>query len=158
MYDEDESVSIAVNGRQVHSSGHCRAVSGVMSVMHNARALGKLGGCSKETSWDEASWGACEHACWASEVRRGGLGSDRESEMRPEVDRNAQGDWTGSTEHVCDSCHDCQGVANQFMVAICQAKTLELNRWLAANDVALETSTEPLVSPCTTACGLHAGI
>jgi hypothetical protein len=43
MCDEDESVSIAVNGKRVRSSGHHRAVSGVMSVMRNAHASGKLG-------------------------------------------------------------------------------------------------------------------
>jgi hypothetical protein len=69
MRDEDESVSIAVNRKQVHSSGHCGAVSGVMSVMCNARALGKLGGCSNEASWDGARQGACERACQASETR-----------------------------------------------------------------------------------------
>jgi hypothetical protein len=37
MCDEDKSVSIAVNRKQVRSSGHCRAVFGVMSVMRNAR-------------------------------------------------------------------------------------------------------------------------
>jgi hypothetical protein len=50
MCDEDKSVSIAVNGKQVCSSGHHRAVSGVMLVMHNVRALGKFGGCSEEPS------------------------------------------------------------------------------------------------------------
>jgi hypothetical protein len=70
MCDEDESVSIAVNRKQVRSSGHRRAVSGVMSVMRNARALGKLGGCSKEASQDRVRQGACERVCWASETRR----------------------------------------------------------------------------------------
>jgi hypothetical protein len=69
MYDEDKSVSIAVNRKQVRSSGHHRAVSGVMLVMCNARALGKLGGCSNEASRDRACWGTCEQACWASETR-----------------------------------------------------------------------------------------
>jgi hypothetical protein len=32
--------------------------------------LGKLGGCSKEASWDKTSWGACECACRV--VRQGG--------------------------------------------------------------------------------------
>jgi hypothetical protein len=63
MCDEDESVSIAVNGKQVRSSGHCGAVSGVMLVMRDARMLGKLGGCSEEASRDGAHWGACERAC-----------------------------------------------------------------------------------------------
>jgi hypothetical protein len=70
MCDEDESVSIAVNGKQVCSSGHRGAVSGVMSVMRNARALGKLGECSKEASQYRVCWGVCERACWASETRR----------------------------------------------------------------------------------------
>jgi hypothetical protein len=69
MRDEDKSVSIAVNGKQVHSSEHRGAVSGVMSVMRNARTLGKLGGCSKEASWDGACQGVCERACRASETR-----------------------------------------------------------------------------------------
>jgi hypothetical protein len=67
-------------------------------------ALGKLGECSKETSWDRASWGVCERACWDSEARRGGLGSNRELEERPEVNREVQEDWTGSAGHVCDRC------------------------------------------------------
>jgi hypothetical protein len=70
MHDEDESVSIAVNGKRVRSSEHRRAVSGVMSVMRDARALEKLGGCSEEASWDGARWGVCERACRASETRR----------------------------------------------------------------------------------------
>jgi hypothetical protein len=70
MRDEDESVSIAVNGKRVRSS-ECRgAVSGVMSVMRDARALGKLGGCSEETSRGGARRGVCERACRASETRR----------------------------------------------------------------------------------------
>jgi hypothetical protein len=96
-------VSIAVNGKQVRSSGHCGAVSGVMLVMRNARTSVKLRECSKETSRDEVSWGACERACRDSEARRGGLGSDGESEKRPEVDREAQGGRTGSAERVCDT-------------------------------------------------------
>jgi hypothetical protein len=80
MCDEDKSVSIAVNGKPVHSSGHRRAVSGVMLVMRNAHLLGKFGECSKETSWDRASWGVCERVCRDSEARRGGLGSDGELE------------------------------------------------------------------------------
>jgi hypothetical protein len=70
MCDEDKSVSIAVNGEQVRSSGHRRAVSRVMLVMRNVCALGKLGGCSEEASWDGVHWGACEWACQASETRR----------------------------------------------------------------------------------------
>jgi hypothetical protein len=37
-------------------------------------------------------------------VRQGGCGlrSGKESEMGPEVDREAQGDWRGSSERVCD--------------------------------------------------------
>jgi hypothetical protein len=70
MCDEDESVSIAVNGKQVRSSGHCRAVSGVMPVMRNVRVLGKLRRCSEEASWDRVRQSACEQACWASETRR----------------------------------------------------------------------------------------
>jgi hypothetical protein len=69
MRDEDESVSIALNGKRVRSSEHCGAVSGVMSVMHDARALGKPGGCSEEASRDRARWGVCEQACQASETR-----------------------------------------------------------------------------------------
>jgi hypothetical protein len=76
MRDEDESVSIAVNGKRVRSSEHHGAVSGVISVMCDARMLGEFGECSKETSWDGASRGACERACRGSEVRRGRLGSD----------------------------------------------------------------------------------
>jgi hypothetical protein len=63
MRDEDESVSIAVNGKRVRSGEHRGAVSGVMSVMRDARALGKLGGCSEEVSRDGARWGVCERAC-----------------------------------------------------------------------------------------------
>jgi hypothetical protein len=70
MRDEDKSVSIAVNGKQVRSSEHHRAVSGVMLVMRDVRTLGKLGGCSKEASRDGARWGVCEQACRASETRR----------------------------------------------------------------------------------------
>jgi hypothetical protein len=70
MRDEDESVSIAVNGKRVRSSEHCGAVSGVMLVMRNARTLGKLGGCSEEASRDGARRGVCERACQASETRR----------------------------------------------------------------------------------------
>jgi hypothetical protein len=70
MCGEDESVSIAVNGKRVRSSGHCGAVSGVMSVMRDAHTLGKLGECSEEASRDGAHWGVCEWACWASETRR----------------------------------------------------------------------------------------
>jgi hypothetical protein len=61
MCDGDKSVSIAVNGKQVCSSGHHGAVSGVMLVMHNVCMLGKLRECSEEASWDGASW----DACWA---------------------------------------------------------------------------------------------
>jgi hypothetical protein len=43
-------VSIAVNGKRVRSSGHRGVVSGVMWVMCDVHALGKLGECSKETS------------------------------------------------------------------------------------------------------------
>jgi hypothetical protein len=103
MWDEDESVSIAVNGKPVRSSGHRGAVSRVMSVMRNACASGKLGECFEETSWDGASWGVCEHACWDSEARRGGLGSDRELERRPEDSGKVQGDQTGFAERVCDT-------------------------------------------------------
>jgi hypothetical protein len=70
--------------------------------MCGACMLGKLRGCSKEVSWDKTGWGACEHACRGSEARRGRLGSDRESEKRLEDSGKAQGDQTGSTEHVCD--------------------------------------------------------
>jgi hypothetical protein len=42
MYDEDKSVSIAVNRKQVHSSGHRGAVSREMLVMCSARMLGKF--------------------------------------------------------------------------------------------------------------------
>jgi hypothetical protein len=70
MRDEDESVSIAVNGKRVRSSEHRGAVSGVMSVMRDVRTVGKLGGCSKEASRDGARWGVCERACQASEMRR----------------------------------------------------------------------------------------
>jgi hypothetical protein len=70
MRDENESVSIAVNGKRVRSSEHCGAVSGVMSVMRDARALGKLGGCSEEASRDGARRGVCERACRASGTRR----------------------------------------------------------------------------------------
>jgi hypothetical protein len=63
MRDEDESVSIAVNGKRVHSSEHRGAVSGMMSVMHDVRALGKLRGCSEEASRDGARQGVCERAC-----------------------------------------------------------------------------------------------
>jgi hypothetical protein len=70
MRDEDESVSIAVNGKRVRSSEHRGAVSGVMSVMRDARALGKLGGCSEEASRNGAHWGVCERACQAGETRR----------------------------------------------------------------------------------------
>jgi hypothetical protein len=69
MHDEDKSVSIAVNGKRVRSSEHRGAVSGVVLVMCNACALGKLGGCSDEASRDGAHWGACEWVCWASETR-----------------------------------------------------------------------------------------
>jgi hypothetical protein len=102
MYDEDKSVSIAVNRKQVCSSGHCGAVSGEMLVMHDAHMSGKLGGCSKEASWDKTSWGVCEHVCRGGEARRCGLGSDRGSEKRPEDSREAQGDQMGSAERVCD--------------------------------------------------------
>jgi hypothetical protein len=70
MHDEDKSVSIAVNGKRVCSSEHRGAVSGVMSVMRNVHALGKLGGCSEEASWDRARWGMCEQVCQASETRQ----------------------------------------------------------------------------------------
>jgi hypothetical protein len=70
MRDEDKSVSIAVNGKRVCSSEHRRAVSRVMLVMRDARALGKLGGCSEEASRDKARWGVCERACRASGTRR----------------------------------------------------------------------------------------
>jgi hypothetical protein len=102
MCDEEESVSIAVNSKPVHSSGHHGAVSREMSVMRNAHMSGKLGVCSEKVSRDETSWGACEHACRGDEARRCGLGSDRGSEERPEVGRKVQGDWTGSAECVCD--------------------------------------------------------
>jgi hypothetical protein len=75
MYDEDNSVSIAVNRKQVHSSGHCGMVSREMLVMCGARALGKLRGCSKEASWDKVSRGACKCACWGSKTKRCRLGS-----------------------------------------------------------------------------------
>jgi hypothetical protein len=103
MCDEDKSVSIAVNRKQVCSGGHRGAVSGVMSVMRNVRKLGKLGGCCEERSQDGMSWGACEHACRGSEARRGGLGSGGELEMRSEVNGEVQGDQTGSAECVCDT-------------------------------------------------------
>jgi hypothetical protein len=102
MCDENESVSIAVNRKPVHSSGHHGAVSGVMSLMCNVCTSGKFGGCSEEPSWDGTSWGACEHACWDSEARRSGLGSNGESEKRPEDGRKVQGGQTGSAECVCD--------------------------------------------------------
>jgi hypothetical protein len=103
MCDEEESVSIAVNGKPVRSSGHRGAVSGEMLVMRDVRALGKLGVCSKRASWDETSRGACEHVCRGDEARRCGLGSNGGSEERPEVGGKARGDWTGSTERVCDT-------------------------------------------------------
>jgi hypothetical protein len=46
----------------VCSSGHRRAVSGVMLVMHNVCASGKFGGCSKEPSQDKTSWDVCRGA------------------------------------------------------------------------------------------------
>jgi hypothetical protein len=55
MYDEDKSVSIAVNRKQVRSSGRCRAVSGEMLVMCGTHTLGKLRGCSEEVSQDKTS-------------------------------------------------------------------------------------------------------
>jgi hypothetical protein len=70
MRDEDKSVSIAVNGKQVRSSEHHGAVSRVMSVMCDVRTLGKLRGCSEEASRDGARQGVCERACQASETRR----------------------------------------------------------------------------------------
>jgi hypothetical protein len=103
MCDEDKSVSIAVNRKPVCSSGHCGAVSRVMSVMCNAHMLGKFRGCSKEPSWDRTGWGACERACWDSEARRSRLGSNGESEKRTEDGGKAQGDRMGSAERVCDS-------------------------------------------------------
>jgi hypothetical protein len=78
MCDENESVSIAVNRKPVHSSGHRGAVSGVMLLMCNVCTSGKFGGCSEEPSWDRTSWGACERVCRDSEARGGGLGSDGE--------------------------------------------------------------------------------
>jgi hypothetical protein len=59
MYDEDESVSIVVNGKQVCSSGHCGAVSREILVMCGAHTLGKLGVCSKTRSWDGTRQGVC---------------------------------------------------------------------------------------------------
>jgi hypothetical protein len=96
-------VSIAVNGKQVRSSGHHGVVSGVMSVMRNACTSVKLRECSEETSCNKVSQGACERACRNSEARRGGLGSNGESEKRPEVDREVRGGRTGSAERVCDT-------------------------------------------------------
>jgi hypothetical protein len=55
MYDEDESVSIAVNVKRVHNSGRRGAVSREMLVMRSARALGKLGGCSHCKSWAQCN-------------------------------------------------------------------------------------------------------
>jgi hypothetical protein len=60
-----------------------------MSVMHNARTLGKLRERSKAMSWDGVSQGVCERVCWDSEARGGGLGSNRELDMGPEVNREA---------------------------------------------------------------------
>jgi hypothetical protein len=112
MRDEDKSVSIAVNGKRVRSSEHRRAVSGVMSVMRDAHALGKLGGCSEEASQDGACWGVCEWACRASETQGGcGLRSGKESEMGPEVDGETRGDQRGSAERVCDR-HGASQMAN----------------------------------------------
>jgi hypothetical protein len=59
MYDEDQSVSIVVNRKQVCSSGHCGAVSGEILVMRGAHALGKLGVCSETRSQDGTRRGAC---------------------------------------------------------------------------------------------------
>jgi hypothetical protein len=104
MYDQDKSAFIAVNGKRVRSSGHCRVVSREMLVMHSVHTLGKLRGCSKEASWDKTSQGVCEHACQGSEATSGRLGSNRGLEERLEGSRKAQGDRTGSAEHVCDTC------------------------------------------------------
>jgi hypothetical protein len=48
----------------------------------------------------------CKHVCQDSEVRRGRLGSDGESEKRPEVGGKVQGDQMGSAERVCDKYID----------------------------------------------------
>jgi hypothetical protein len=119
MCDENKSVSIAVNRKRVRSSGHHGVVSGEMSVMHNVHASGKLGVCSKRASQDKTSWGACEHACRGDEVRRCGLGSDGGLEERPEVGGKAQGDWTGSAEHVCDSFEANTYVTTECMEHCC---------------------------------------
>jgi hypothetical protein len=63
MDDGDKSVFLAVNrkqGKQVQGSGHCRAVSREMLVMHGARAMEKVGGCSEETGWGQTRRGACK--------------------------------------------------------------------------------------------------
>jgi hypothetical protein len=63
MDDGDKSVFLAVNrkqGKRVQGSGHCSVVSREMSVMHNACATEKVGGCSKGMGWGWTRQGACK--------------------------------------------------------------------------------------------------